>query len=159
MIAEHAIAGLILAANAALIGLVLVQGASGAFDPYTPEPFQTLKEQINQEHRRFKQPSQGSDRPGTWTPQATAAPEFILAGMEGFDGEACAVLSDFLDYMDARILEAGGSLPPVDRELMLTRTTCAIEHPMVNLSLRKYRSAWVAVGLRPLTPFRFLAKR
>ncbi|MFT5686246.1 MAG: hypothetical protein ACI8RZ_007202 [Myxococcota bacterium] len=171
MTAAHAIAGLLLLANAGLIGLVL--SAGGGLSAQTSEPLVTLKERINQDrlYRTQLTAQHAPQKPGPQTipqpppqqppPQQVrphASASIVLAGMEGFQGDPCPALAGFLDLMDSGIREAGGQLPPVDRGLMLSGS-CSIDDPLVNLSLRKYRGAWVAAGLPPLTPFRHLGKK
>jgi len=162
--AENAIAGLLLLANLSLVGLVVGQGSTGALSAYTPAPLVTLKERINTERLRIthgapmgaSRPSMDSQRPG---PLNYAQNQHRIAGVDGFTGDPCPALADFLDHMDAGIREAGGTLPPVPRETLLTGTNCSVNDPVVNLGLRKYRAAWVEAGLRPLYPFKFLAKK
>ena len=168
MTPEHAIAALMLLANTALIGLVAAEGVGGSLEGYEPAPFLTLKERINQERLRMA--------PGGTAPQAVVTPPgkapgkargkapgkaadgFVLAGMSGFSGEPCVALETFIDHMDAGILEAGGTLPRVERDWLLGETSCSISEDAVNLSIRKYRSAWLMAGLQPLSPFRALGK-
>lgn len=169
--AENAIAGLLLLANVSLVGLVAGQGLAGELSAYTPAPLVTLKERINQERLRMARGVQGAMPGASHPPQVppsqvppSQAPRpptdrIFIAGVDGFTGDPCPALAGFLDHMDSGIREAGGEPPPVDRELLLTGTDCSVDDPAVNLALRKYRAAWVGAGLRPLYPFKFLAKK
>jgi hypothetical protein len=164
MTAAETITGLLLLANVALLSLVVHAGVGDAFVAYTPEPFVTLKEQVNQERlSRARWSSPGTQPPASTQPPPGPPPQrlntgFLIAGMEGFQGEPCPALAALMAHMDGGIQAAGGQLPEVDRDLLLTSTSCAIDDPLVNLSLRKYRGSWVAAGLKPLPPFRHLGK-
>lgn len=170
MNAGHAIAGLLLLANLALLGLVGFQSQAGEISAYTPAPLTTLKAQINQERRRVSlgtqsspsPPSPPSQAPATAqrrTPRQPQATQHLLAGIEGFDGAPCHALAEFLDLMAAGIIEAGGVLPEIERASLLAETSCSIDDPEVNRALRKYRGAWIDAGMAPLSPFRHLGKK
>lgn len=168
MNAGHAIAGLLLLANLALLGLVGTQSRAGAFSAYRPASFMTLKEQINQERRRLSQASMTPTGQASSSPPDKSSPpskrtaresEPLLAGIDGFVGTPCPALDSFLDFMEAGLAEAGGTPPEVDREELLVETSCTIDDPKVNRVLRRYRRAWVGAGLTPLATFRHLGKK
>ncbi len=195
MTVAHVITGLLLIANTAVVGAVVVAGAGGGLEALVTGDFVPLKERINQDRlqrarfaqqhvaqpgqrarfaqQHVAQPGQHTIQPGQHAilpgqhaiqpgqsghPQHPVKQTILIAGMDGFQGDACVALAGFLDHMESGILEAGGQLPPVDRDVMLSGS-CSIEDPMVNLSLRKYRKSWLTVGLKPLSPFRYLGKK
>ena len=161
MNAGHAITGLLLLANLALLGLVGFQSWAGTLSAYTPAALTPLKAQINQERRRIAQGTQASPEaaPGAPAKRQTPPTQHLLAGIDGFVGAPCPALADFLELMEAGIIEAGGVLPAVDRDALLIETSCTIDDPKVNRALRKYRGAWIDAGLDPLSPFRHLGKK
>ena len=164
MNAGHAIAGLLLLANLVLLSLVGIQSRAGTLSAYTPAALTPLKAQINQERRRVAQgsmspPGQASAPAKQQTQRRSPPPEYLLAGIDGFVGQPCPALDEFLVLMETGITEAGGTLPDLDRGALLAETSCTIDDPKVNRALRRYRRAWIGAGLEPLSPFRHLGKK